>query len=172
MTRFVGIVQCCKQNAPVLVGIFVLIPLICLQSLRGWTATLAGTGPWSGSQSQLCCEMLQEKKYVQKMTKHVWYNTFDMNIIKTTKWTIILMQYLIRYLNWWYMQHFTQLWKLFLDNVSWNIYINNILSHVVIQYMFLLLPFLASNSLLTILLRSRTSDPAGMENGTSSITYL
>lgn len=112
------------------------------------------------------------KEYVQKMTKHVWYNTFYMDIIKTTKWTIILMQYLIRYLNWWYMQHFTQLWKLFLDNVSWNIYINSILSHVVIQYMFLLLPFLASNSLLTILLRSRTSDPAGMENGTSSITYL
>lgn len=40
---------------------FVVIPLICLHCPCEWTVAFAGTGPWLGSRSQLCCEMLQEK---------------------------------------------------------------------------------------------------------------
>lgn len=39
-----------------------ILPLICPLCPCEWTATFAGTGPWPGSRTPLCCEMLWKQK--------------------------------------------------------------------------------------------------------------
>lgn len=61
---------------------FVVIPLICLHSPCEWRVAFAETGPWLGSQSPLCCEMLQKKREDLR-----FYKTCLLQKEKCSPWT-------------------------------------------------------------------------------------